>query len=425
MPKWATPSWDSEWNGSPDPLLDGAQAAYDHLVAAGWDVRPEVNLEWKEGLAEEESIEEARKTLRFAATPTELTVRIAARSGDEQVSITIFGRTMLGQVVAVLGRGTDFALTQSAFEQAREIVRDRATARESEAPQGRTEPAAAEDKSESEAAEDKTESEAAQDALSPRRETFRTVNDEWKTDHWRGSFEALASALDRTRAELVAFREGAKLYESVKVEWEDGEQEFNSVADFRSSNATIATEGIKSIWGYISEVGDKSTPTVSVRGDQFGLRASASGRNAAFVHGVIKILGNLLADGAVEEFPPERRPSAWWEKLLLGLALVYAAAAIALPLILGVSLLGAISIAALGIGYAILTIWWLRSIRRKPAPGLQIVSGEEQEAVVEHATGPVWALKDWLEAHPVVAFLAAFLLLGVAPNLVSYFITNA
>jgi hypothetical protein len=73
MPVWATPKWKTEfWDGDPGLVLDGLEAANEVLTAAGIDLTSQITIEWQQGEAEESSIAEARRALRFAQPPEQI-----------------------------------------------------------------------------------------------------------------------------------------------------------------------------------------------------------------------------------------------------------------------------------------------------------------------------------------------------------------
>lgn len=119
MVKWATPSWEVEWDGNPDRVLNAADAVAAVLRKAELDFTTKIDVQWNEGEAEEHSIKEARDALRFAQRPESIRVLLVGRLGGNP------GVTVRGQLEQLLVRvrATDFGLAQHLIEVAREAAK--------------------------------------------------------------------------------------------------------------------------------------------------------------------------------------------------------------------------------------------------------------------------------------------------------------
>lgn len=249
----------------------------------------------------------------------------------------------------------------------------------------------------------------------------RLTHDEWTVGKWKGTVETLLKVADGLVA-AVPGGEGPPRV-SVRVRWEGGSEDFESVAAVRQAKEPVPWDSVRSIEVSAYEnSADHNKPKhhMALYGGPLGMHVRAEGPNPAIVHGLVRIGEEGLRTG--EHGFYRRIPRTTREKVRLGIAGLLIVGAVG-------GSIAAIAFAEVGafflsylvglIGFAV----WPTGAGKDTAPGLMLVSPEQEQADQARREPLTLRVRDWISEHPVIALLGSFTL-GVLANVVADLITG-
>lgn len=252
--------------------------------------------------------------------------------------------------------------------------------------------------------------------------SVRVHTGEYKTPRWGGTLSAFAALADAALAEMLPRkREGQRVLERVHITYDDGTEDFPTIAAFVAAAPELQAEKIRSISVSASLYGGEieSPYSFNLAGSVLsmlgGLTFTADSTDRLWAHGLADVIREQAAPGELPPYKKKRRPLKWWEILIALTAFALAIGYIVWasvdseddpPGSVALVLLAIFTLAAMPLTNAV--------DRRIGNPGLLLRREDQpQEAEDEPKLGAAVRVQGWIRRRPLLSlFLTALFTLA-------------